>query len=96
MEAYDNQFIPNNDEYAHNAQNFQNQFNNNQSQNQDFNNTNINFEENTIFSIPLYDPIIKFYIRFSTGQHFTVQDYPYNLFKSTYDKFINEQCPLRD
>ena len=98
MEAYDNQFNfnfnPNYDECTHRVQYFENQHCANQNQYQYFNNTNINIEENPNFNIPLYDPIIKFNIRFSTGQHFTVQDYPYNLFKSTYDKFIEEQCPV--
>ena len=98
MEAYDNQFNfnfnPNYDECTHRVQYFENQHCANQNQHQYFNNTNINIEENPNFTIPLYDPIIKFNIRFSTGQHFTVQDYPYNLFKSTYDKFIEEQCPV--
>ena len=98
MEAYDNQFNfnfnPNYDECTHRVQYFENQHCANQNQYQYFNNTNINIEENPSFIIPLYDPIIKFNIRFSTGQRFTVQDYPYNLFKSTYDKFIKEQCPV--
>ena len=38
--------------------------------------------------------IITFSIEFSTGQIYTIEANPNDLFQLIYDKFINEKCPI--
>ena len=61
---------------------FPNNFNNNF-----INNLNINNNLNNNSSL------IKFYFNFTSGQKFEIIANPNELFKSVFDKFINEQCP---